>query len=432
MQRRVVITGMGPITSIGIGKEEFWKNSLEGRSGTERIPFDWFKKNPGRFYSHVCATVKDFNPKNYGLKSRSKTLDRASLFALAAAYLALQDAGIDFTAQNNKAEIKGLDLDQGCVIVSTGIGGFNTVTEEHEHYTLEKKLNPFTVSKLMPNAPSDNISIMYRIRGESKPVPTACAAGTMGIGEAFRLISSEEYRWILGGGVESCYGHDGYGFKGFDAIAMDGNRALSTAYNDRPESASRPFEKNRDGFILAEGGAVLFVEELEHALARGAEIYAEITAYKSNSDAHSIMGLDPEAKQLTKLINDLLKKAELDPNDIQYINAHATSTPPNDRTETLAIKKALGNNAYNLVIGGTKSRVGHSIAGSGAIEIAETALVIHNGKIPPTINFEEKDPDCDLDYSHNKITERPIETALKLTSGFGGHNAGLVIKKYKQ
>lgn len=429
---RVVITGIGPVASTGIGVNEFWKNSLDGKSGTERLPFEWFEKNPNRFRSHVCATVKDFDHTKYGLKQNSKRFDRVSLFALAAAYLALQDAGIDFAAEKSKGEIRGLGLNQGCVLISTGIGGFNTVTEGHERYTLEERVSPFAVSRSMPNAPSSQVSIMYGILGESKPATTACAAGTMGIGDGFRLIASGEYKWGLLGGVESCYGHDGYGFYGFDVIDMMKHRALSTAFNDHPEQASRPFDKNRDGFVLAEGGAVLFIEELEHALARGARIYAEIVSYKSNSDANSIMGLDPEAQQLTKLINALLKNANLSPEDTQYINAHATSTPPNDKIETLAIKKVLGEHAYKIIVGGTKSRTGHAIGGSGAIETAETALVIYNGKIPPTINFEEKDPDCDLNYSHNKVTGMPINIALKLTSGFGGHNAGLILKKYQE
>ncbi|MBW2966167.1 beta-ketoacyl-[acyl-carrier-protein] synthase family protein [Candidatus Woesearchaeota archaeon] len=431
-KKRVVITGIGPITSTGIGKEEFWHNSLEGKSGTEKIPFEWFTKNPDRFRSHVCATVKNFDPTKYGLKNNSKRLDRVSLFALASTYLALQDAGIDFTASKGKAEIKNLDLDQGCVLVSTGIGGFNTVTEEHEHYTLEQKVNPFAVSKSMPNAPSDNISIIYGIKGESWPTPTACAAGTMALGNIYRLIALGEYKWGIAGGIESCFGHDGYGFYGFDTINMNGNRTLSTAFNNCPEKASRSFDKNRDGFVLAEGGASLFIEELEHALARNAHIYAEIIAYAANSDARNIMALDPEANQLIKLINNLLKKSRLNPEDIQYINAHATSTPPNDRVETMAIKKVLGEHAYRIIVGGTKSRTGHSIGGSGATEIAETALAIYYRIIPPTINFEEKDPDCDLNYSHNRKTEIPVNLAMKLTSGFGGHNAGLILSKYKE
>jgi len=425
-RKRVVITGVAPITPIGIGKEEFWQNSLEGKSGTEKPPFEWF--DPEKFNSHVCATVKDFDPTKYGIKP-GKTLDRVTLFALAGTYLALEDAGIDFTASRSKAEIRNLDRDDGCVIISSGIGGFNTITEEHEKFTLDQKLNRFVVSRLMPNAPSSQVSIMYGIKGEACPVGTACASGKMSIGSAFRLIASGEYKWGLPGGVESCYGHDGLGFKGFDVIPKG---ALSTAYNDCPERASRPFDKNRDGFVLAEAAGVLLLEELEHALARGAHIYAEIIAYDANSDAYSIMAPDPNATQIIKLMRDLLKKANLKPENIDYFNAHGTSTPPNDRIETFALKEVFEKHAYRLNITATKSRIGHSIAAAGAIETIETALDIERGIILPTINYETPDPGCDLNYTPNEPVERKIENALSTSYGFGGHNAALALQKYKE
>lgn len=458
---RVVITGMGPITPLGIGKEEFWKNSLEGKPGTERIPFDWF--DPEKFDSHVCATVKDFDPSKYGIRE-GKTLDRVTLFALAGTYLALEDAGVDFTARKGKAEIRNLDLDEACVIISSGIGGFNTVTEEHEKYMLEriinelsflkkyyqkfseimdeydfqklnefleqkiKKLNYFVVSKLMPNAPSAQVSIMYGIKGEARPVGTACASGKMSIGDLFRLIASGKYRWGLAGGVESCFGHDGLGFKGFDVIPKG---ALSTAYNENPEKTPRPFDKDRDGFVLAEGAGVVMLEELEHALAREAHIYAEIIGYDANSDAYSIMAPGPDATQIINLMRSLLRKSKIDPKEVQYFNAHGTSTEPNDRIETLALKEVFGKHAYGLNIAATKSRIGHSIAASGAVETIETALVIDRGIIAPTINYETPDPDCDLNYTPNEPVKREVENAVTTSYGFGGHNAGLVVSKLK-
>jgi len=425
-KKRVVITGVGPITPVGIGKEEFWKNSLEGKSGAELNTFSWF--DPEKYNSHVCATVKDFDHTKYGLKRKSLTLDRVALFALAGTYLALEDAGIDFTASRGKAEIKNLDLDLGCIIISTGIGGLNTMTEEYKKYINREKMNKFVVSKIMSNAPSSQVSIMYGIKGEVWPVQTACASGTMAGGSMFRLISSSEYKWGIFGGIESCFGHDGYGFTGFDVIPEG---ALSKSYNQDPKKASRSFDKNRDGFVLAEGAGILFAEELEHALARNARIYAEIIGYDANSDAYSIMAPDPEAKQITKLMKNLLKKSNIKkPEEIQYFNTHGTSTVPNDKIETAALKKVFGDHSYKLALTATKSRIGHSIAAAGAIEAIETVLSIERQIVLPTINYETPDPECDLNYTPNKPIEHKIENAISTSYGFGGHNAGLAFSKY--
>jgi len=427
---RAVITGLGLITSIGIGKDAFWEATLAGKSGGRKVEFPWM--HPGRFNCQVGAPVLGFDHRDFDLRDREAALlDRVSAYAIAGALMALRDAGFELVAGNGKRQaytVQGVPPERLAVILGTGIGGIATTEASHQWWTRDPdgQFKRYALPMIIPNAPPAQVAIRFSANGECKAVATACAAGTMAIGDAYRSILLGESDVIITGGVDAVLsGHDGWGMKGFDML-----KAMSTRNHD-PEHASRPFDRERDGFVLSEGGGVLILEREELARARGARIYAEIRGYETNCDAHHIVMIDPSGRQISRLMSELLRRTGTSPGDIQYINAHGTSTQLNDRTETACIRQVFGKHAADLLVSSTKSQTGHAIGGSGGIEAAATALAIHSGQVPPTINYEHPDPECDLNYVPNKPVEKRIDLALSNSYGFGGHNAALLISRHQ-
>ncbi len=431
MSNRVVITGVGIISSIGNCKEEFWKSCLEGKSGGKKIEFPWMSDDV--FYTKIGAPISHFDPLKYNiLKKEIDLLDSVSIFALASAYQAIQDAGLEVRTSNSKkgfSEIAGVESERLAVIMASGMGGISTSERSHNLWTKMKQKAPFkryTLPMLIPNAPAAQIAIKYQAKAECKSISTACAAGTMSIGDAYKILREGEADVVLTGGVEALLSdYDGYAMKGFDIL-----KTLSTRNND-PEHASRPFDKERDGFVLSEGAGALILERLDYAKARGARIYAEMGGYESNCDAYSMMMLEPNAAQIIRLMKNIIHKNGVSSNEIDYINAHGTATIPNDKIETYAIKQVFGKRAYDLLVTSTKSMTGHAIAASGAIEAIATVLAIYHKTIHPTINLEIPDPECDLNYLPGSPIKKEIRAALSNSYGFGGHNASLLIKKYE-
>jgi 3-oxoacyl-[acyl-carrier-protein] synthase II len=430
MQNRVVITGLGIVSSIGIGRKEFWKNSLAGKSGGRKLEHPWLEEI--EFYTKIGAPVMNFIPAKYSILDKEiNILDLVSQFALAATYLALADAGFStklIDAKKGFHHIDGVNPERLATFVGSGQGGLRTIETSYKQYVKagRKGQKRYSLPMLIPNAPAAQVAMKYQAKAECKSISTACASGAMAIGDAYKLVKEGGADVALAGGAEAVLSDiDGYGLMGFDLL-----RTMSTR-NDDPEHASRPFDKDRDGFVLSEGAGIVVLEELEFALARNAPIYAEVAGYESNCDAYSIMMLEPDASQIIRLMKDVIHKNGFSVDEIDYINAHGTSTIPNDKIETFAIKQVFGKRAYDLVVTSTKSMTGHAIGASGAIEAASTALSIKNNKIPPTINLETPDPDCDLNYLQDGPKDTKIHAAISNSYGFGGHNASLLIKKYK-
>jgi len=427
---RVVITGLGPITSIGICKGRFWQASLAGRSGGRRVDLPWMV--PARFFTQVGAPVRDFDYQEFDITPREvDLLDRVSQYAIAGALMALKDAGFQLEPRDGRRHgyrVEGVCSERLAVILGTGIGGLATTEASHQRWTEgpERQMKRYFLPMLIPNAPAAQVAIRFGANGECKAVTTACAAGTMGAGDAFRAIRLGEADVVITGGVDGILSdHDGWGLKGFDLL-----RAMS-ARNDDPEHASRPFDRERDGFVLSEGAGMLILESEEFARARGARVYAEVCGYETNCDAYHIVMLEPEGRQLVRLMSGLLRKTGTSPSDVQYINAHGTSTQLNDKAETAAIREVFGKHADGLLVSSTKSMTGHAIGASGGIEAAATALAIHTGQVPPTINYDYPDPECDLNYVPNRPAKRQIDLALTNSYGFGGHNASLLLARYR-
>lgn len=409
--KRVVITGLGAITPIGIGKDEYWDSLISGKSGIGYIT----RFDTSEFDSKIGAEVKAFEPSDYIDKKESKRMDRFSQFAVAASKLALEDSNID---------LKDINLDRVGVVVGTGIGGMETLEKE---FTKLKDRGPSRVSPLfipmmISNMAPGQISMTFGLKGTSMAITTACASGTHAIGESFRMIREGKLDIIVAGGSEAAI--TPISVAGFCSM-----KALSTR-NDDPENASRPFDKERDGFIMGEGAGILILEDLGHALARGANIYGEVVGYGSTSDAFHITQPDPEAKGATRAMTIAIEEASIEPKEIGYINAHGTSTYFNDKLETMAIKNVFGDYAKDINISSTKSMTGHLLGAAGGIEAIATTLALKEGLIPPTINYENPDEECDLNYTPNKAVKREINYALSNSLGFGGHNASILIKKY--
>ena len=429
MGSRVVITGVGPVTSIGIGKKEFWEGSLGGRSGARRL--DW----PGHILatcgSRIGAPVTGFDPVTFGVPAKDlEILDPASRFALAGTYLALADASLTTAAldvKKGRLRIEQADPERCAVVLGTGIGGITTTETSHARWSAtydRAGIKRYSLPMLMPNAASAQIAIHYGVRGECKTVATACAAGTMALGEAFRLLRDDEADLVIAGGSEALLsGSAGYALMGFDLL-----RTLSTR-NDDPERASRPWDSGRDGMVLGEGAGILILEKMDFARARGARIYAEIASYATNCDAYSIMVLEPSGHRIVDLVRSVIARSSQEPADVDYINAHGTSTIPNDRIETRVFHEVFGAHAGSLKISSTKSMTGHAVGASGGIEAIATALAIFEGVIPPTINYDRPDPECDLDYVPNLPRREGPELALSTSYGFGGHNAALSFRR---
>ncbi len=412
MNRRVVVTGLGLVTPLGIGVESSWKSALEGRSGI--VPITQF--DASQMPVRIAGEVKDFDPALYIEAKEIKKMDRFIHLAMAAATMAMEDSGLKITDEN--AERVG-------VIIGAGMGGLPAIEHYHKIY-LEKgyrRISPFFIPMLIINLASGNVSIKFGAKGPNSAAVTACATGSHSIGDAFRLIQRGDADAMIAGGTESVITPLGVG--GFAVM-----KALSTR-NDEPEKASRPFDAERDGFVMGEGSGVIILESMESALKRGAKIYAEIIGYGMSSDAYHITTPAPEGEGAARCMKASLKDAGIEPEKVSYINAHGTSTKYGDELETAAIKTVFGEHAYKLCVSSTKSMTGHLLGAAGGVEAIFSTLSIYNSIVPPTINLENPDPECDLDYAPNKAKQMDVEYAMSNSFGFGGTNACLIFKKYR-
>ena len=409
---RIVITGMGVMSPLGHTTDESWDSLLNGRSGIGPITnFD-----ATDFPCRIAGEVKNFVAKKYMDFKEARRMSRASQLAVAAARMALADAGLPEPVPN--AERVG-------TLVGTGVGGFE-VADENLKILRSKgfsRVSPFAMTGFLPNMPSHHVSLLAKALGPISTVSAACATGTQAIGEAMELIRHGRADMMITGGVEGLI-HEA-AIAGFGAM-----RALSTGFNDAPERASRPFDKDRDGFVLSEGAGVIIIERLDHALARKARIYGELSGYASSADAYHVAQPDPQAAGAIRAMQWTIADACLQPDNISYINAHGTSTPVNDSAETFAVKSVFGERAYELPISSSKSVLGHAMGGAGAIEAIFCALSLEQGVIPPTWNYETPDPECDLDYVPNAPRRAALQVAMSNSFGLGGQNACLILKKY--
>lgn len=412
--RRVVVTGIGVITSLGTGVEKTWNALIEGKTGIDSIKsFDTTD-----FPSKVAGEVKDFNPEDYIDKKEIKKLARYTQFSIAAAKMALEDSKL--VIDDSNAERVG-------VIVSSGIGGLEILEEQHSKLLENgpKRISPFMIPAMIENMAAGNVSIYFGAKGLNKSVVTACASGTHSVGDAFESIKMGRADVIIAGGTEACVTPLGTG--GFCAL-----KALATKFNDTPEKASRPFNADRDGFVMGEGAGVLILEELEYAKARGAKIYAEVVGYGETGDAYHMTAPAAGGEGAARAIKMALAEANADITEVDYINAHGTSTPANDKNETAAIKSVFGDYAYKLLVSSTKGATGHTLGAAGGIEAAFLALAIDTGVVPPTINYETPDPECDLNYVPNVAVKRDIRVGMSTSLGFGGHNGVIAMRKYSK
>ena len=409
MSRRVVVTGMGAISTIGNDVPTMWKNMVDGVCGIETIKaFD-----TSDLKVHIAGTVKDFDPTQYIEKKEVRKLDPYTQYAIAAAQQAVDDSGI----------IGKIDENRFGVYIGAGIGGLqtfvkNTVGMENGG---PRKVSPFFIPMMIGNIATGNVAIRFNAKGVSLSVMSACATGTNSIGEAFHCIKDGYADAIIAGGAEAVVAP-------LTIAGFQNMKALST--NDDPKHASRPFDKNRDGFIMGEGAGMLVLEEYEHAVARGAKIYAELSGYGNTCDAHHVTAPDPNGAGLARAIKIAFEEANVADDAQLYINAHGTSTHLNDLTETMAIKTALGEKAYEANISSTKSMTGHLLGATGAVEAIASVMALNDGVIPPTINLDEPDEGLDLNYTPNKAVKRDVNVAASTNLGFGGHDACLVFKKY--
>lgn len=408
----MVVTGIGVIAPNGIGKDSFWSSIISGKSGISRIThFD-----PADFPSQIAGEVRDFEPNDYFEKKELRRLDRFSQFGIVATQMALEDS---------KLKLAEEDSSKVGVIVGSGIGGLATLEREHK-VLLEKgvrRVSPFLIPMMIANMAAGNISLYFGLKGISYCPVSACSSSAHAIGEAFEAIKRGQCEIVIAGGAEAAI--TPLSVAGFSAL-----RALSTR-NEEPEKASRPFDKDRDGFVIGEGAGILILEDSERALSRGAHIYCEVVGYGATSDAYHITAPDPEAEEAARAMKLALEEASVSPQDVNYINAHGTSTPYNDEFETLAIKKVLKDHAYSVAVSSTKSMTGHLLGAAGGLEAAVCALSIESGIAPPTINLDNPDPQCDLDYVPHHSRKMEIKVALSNSLGFGGHNVCLAFKKWE-
>jgi len=412
LNRRVVITGIGLVSSLGIGTKLNWDALVAGTSGVHRIT----KFDASAFAAQIAGEVKGFDPLQFIDKKDVKKMDVFIQYAVAAAQFAMDDSKLEVTPEN--ADAIG-------VYIASGIGGFTTIEREHKAL-LEggpRKISPFFIPSAIINLAAGQVSIRFGAKGPNSATCTACSASAHAIGDAYEIIRRCDADAMIAGGSEAAITPMGVG--GFAAL-----RALSTR-NDEPERACRPFDKNRDGFIIGEGAGVIVLEELEHARRRGAPIYAEIVGYGMSADAYHMTAPSEDGDGGRRVMANAIRKAGIAPEDVDYINAHGTSTPYNDRLETLAIKKCFGDHAYKLAISSTKSMTGHLLGAAGGLEAGITALAVRHQIVPPTINLDEPDPDCDLDYVPHTSRQMPIRYALSNSFGFGGTNAALMFKKFE-
>lgn len=409
-KRRVVVTGVGVISPIGNNKEEFWSSLVSGKSGIG--PLTTFDCKD--YDSRIAGEVKNFIPHPFIPKKELRRMEKFVQFAVTAAKEAIDDSGLDLSKED--------PFNIG-VLVGSGIGSLRIIEEQHK-VILEKgpsRITPFLIPMLIVNMASGYISIMFKIKGPNSCATTACASGTHAIGDAFRLIQHGDADIMITGGTESCITTLGIG--GFCAL-----KALSTR-NDEPEKASRPFDKDRDGFVMAEGSGIVILEELGHAKKRNARIYGEVAGYGMTGDGYHMTAPDPSGEGAVRCMVNSLKHSGVKPEEVNYINAHGTSTQLNDKIETLAIKKVFGSYAKKLAVSSTKSMTGHMLGAAGGVEYVVCCLAMEKNIIPPTMNYDTPDPECDLDYVPNKARQANINVALSNSLGFGGHNATISLKK---
>ena len=411
--KRVVITGLGAVTPLGNSVQEFWDGMLAGKSGAEMIT----RFDAGQYATKFACEVKNLTPpENVISPKESKRLDLFTQFAIVAAEEAIRDSGL---------EIDKINRDRVGVIFGSGIGGIQSFEEEHTKYMEggPRRVSPFFIPQMIIDIAAGHISIKYGFKGPNYASVSACATASHNIGNAFKTIQRGDADLMVTGGSEAAICP--MGVAGFNSM-----KAISTR-NDDPKHASRPFDKNRDGFVMGEGAGIVILEELEHAKKRGARIYAEMRGMGFTADAHHITAPSPGGEGAVRAMRQCLADGGLNLEDVQYINAHGTSTPYNDRSESEAIKTLFGEYAYKLNVSSTKSMVGHLLGAAGGVELIASVLAINNGIIPPTINYEEPDPDCDLNYTPNQPVERKVKAAISNTFGFGGHNAVLSVSEYK-
>jgi 3-oxoacyl-[acyl-carrier-protein] synthase II len=416
-KRRVVITGLGVVTPLGEELQLFWNRLLEGKSGIKPLTrIEGLDQYPVRFGGEI--TPADFNPVNSLGKDSAhkalKRLDTFSVYALCAGVHAVNDSGLDFTEENTH---------RAGVVVGSGIGGITTMEEEYDVLRAKgvRRVSPFTVPKLMVNAGAGNLSIQWGLKGPVSATATACATAGNAIIDAYKTIQYDDADIMIAGGSEAAITK--LGMAAFCAL-----RALSTR-NDEPTKASRPFEKNRNGFVMSEGAGIVVLEEYEHAMARGARIYAELVGVGATGDGCHITAPDENGSGAAAAMEKAIREAKINPEQINYINAHGTSTELGDLAETKAVKKVFGTAAKGVAISSTKSSLGHSLGASGGIELVISALALTHGKLPPTINYDEPDPECDLDYVPNIARDAEVKYAMSNSFGFGGHNTSLLISK---
>lgn len=411
MKHRVVITGMGVVTSLGQDLDTFWNNLMAGKSGVSAIESFDVSEYPTR----IAASVKDFNAEDYVDRKDARKMDRFVQFAAAAATNAIKDSGLVIGEQ--------ADPERVGVIIGSGIGGLGTWEDQHNILLQKgpKRVSPFFIPMMIANMASGHVSILFGAKGPNSTAVTACATGTHSIGDSYKLIQRGDADVMICGGAEATIRPTG--LAGFCSM-----RAMSTR-NDEPEKASRPFDTGRDGFVMGEGSGVLVLESLEHAQKRGAKIYGEVIGYGLSADAHHMT--DPDPNGARRCMEMAIRDAGISPNEVDYINAHGTSTPVGDRSETLAIKEALGEHARKVAVSSTKSMTGHLLGAAGGVEAVICGLTIQNGMIAPTINLDNQDPECDLDYVPNQARPANVTVAMSNSFGFGGHNATIVLKKFE-
>lgn len=411
-KRRVVVTGLGAVTPLGLDVETTWKGIIEGKSGIGPLT----RVNAEEYPAKVAAQINDFNPESFMDRKDARKMDRFTQYAVASALMAVEDAKLTITDEN--AHRIG-------VWIGSGIGGMETFEEQYEIFQKRgyRRVSPFFVPMLIPDMATGQVSITLGAKGFNSCTVTACATGTNSIGDAFKVIQRGDADAMITGGAEAP-------ITKMSVAGFCANTALST--NPDPNTASRPFDKNRDGFVIGEGAGIIVLEELEHALARGAKIYAEIVGYGATGDAYHITAPAPGGEGGARAMKMAINDAGLNIEEIDYINAHGTSTEYNDKFETLAVKEVFGVHAYKLAISSTKSMTGHLLGAAGGVEAIFTVLAMKDSILPPTINYETADPECDLDYVPNKARQKEIKAAMSNSLGFGGHNATIVFKKYEK
>ncbi|MEW6047651.1 MAG: beta-ketoacyl-ACP synthase II [Bacillota bacterium] len=411
-RRRVVVTGMGVISPIGIGLDAFWSALVEGRSGIGPIR----RFDASSLDCRIAGEVRDFDPTAYMDRKEARRADRFAQFAIAASLMARSDANLPDAPLGPRAGI----------VIGSGIGGMETWEESHTALVQKGpgRVSPFTVPMMIPNMAAGLVSIRLGAEGPSRCTVSACASGADAIGDGLRMVQRGDVDVVLAGGTEAA-------ITPFAIAAFAAAKSLSTR-NDEPQRASRPFDRDRDGFVMGEGAGILVLEWLEHALARGARIYAEVIGYGATGDAFHITQPAPEGRGAALAMEVALRDAGIPPQSVDYINAHGTSTEYNDWYETLAIKRVFGDHAFKIAVSSTKSMTGHLLGAAGGVEAIASVLAIQRGVLPPTINLENPDPRCDLDYVPNRARRHPVRVAISNSFGFGGHNAVLVFKRYEE